>query len=98
MSISIQPNATDSILPLGLELHVVSMMFVSWKSIVQPLLPHSSVYRRQIASIHSVLLVLPQGPVIQSVDSAIQRTNRYSVDKCEQNILRHPPDNYLSTR
>lgn len=44
MSISIQPNATDSILPLGLELHVVSMMFVSWKSIVQPLLPHSSVF------------------------------------------------------
>ena len=44
MSISIQPNATDSILPLGLELHVVSMMFVSWKSIVQPLLPYSSVF------------------------------------------------------
>ena len=44
MSISIQPNATDSILPLGLELHVVSMLFVSWKSIVQPLLPHSSVF------------------------------------------------------
>ena len=44
MSISIQPNATDSILPLGLELHVVSMMFVSWKSIIQPLLPHSSIF------------------------------------------------------
>ena len=44
MSISIQPNATDSILPLGLELHEVSMLFVSWKSIVQPLLPHSSVF------------------------------------------------------
>ena len=40
MSISIQPNATGSILPLGslyfLELHVVS--------IVQPLLPYSSVF------------------------------------------------------
>ena len=52
MSISIQPNATDSILPLGLELHVVSMMFVSWKSIVQPLLPHSSVFAgRSLVSI-----------------------------------------------
>ena len=48
MSISIQPNATGSILPLGslyfLELHVVSMMFVTWKSIVQPLLPYFSVF------------------------------------------------------
>ena len=48
ISISIQPNATGSILPLGslyfLELHVVSMMFVTWKSIVQPLLPYSSVF------------------------------------------------------
>ena len=35
-------------------------------------------------------------PVVQRVDNAIHRINRYPVDKCWQNKLHYPPDSDLS--
>ena len=37
----------------------------------------------------------PQAPVVQKVDDAIYRINRYPVDKCLQNQLRYPLDSDL---
>ena len=36
-----------------------------------------------------------QDPVAQRADNAIKRINRYSVDKCEQNLLCYPVDKDL---
>ena len=36
------------------------------------------------------------GPVVQSVDNAIQRINHYPVDKRYQNLLRYPLDSDFS--
>jgi len=35
-------------------------------------------------------------PVVQNLDNAIHRINRYPVDKCWQNKLRYPLDSDLS--
>ena len=37
------------------------------------------------------------GPNRQRADSTIHRINRYSTDKCKQNVLRYPMDRDLST-
>ena len=37
-----------------------------------------------------------QAPVVQRVDNAIQRINRYPVDKCWRKKLRYPLDSDLS--
>ena len=36
--------------------------------------------------------------VVQRVDNAIHRINRYPLDKCQQNKLRYPLDSDLSGR
>ena len=44
-------------------------------------------------------LIVPlstQAPVVQRVDNAIHRINRYPADKCWQNKLHYPPDSDLS--
>ena len=43
-----------------------------------------------------VSLNIVQGPVVQSLDSAIHWINHYPVDKCWQNKLRYPLDSDLS--
>jgi len=41
-------------------------------------------------------LKMPLGPVVQKVDSAIHRINRYPVDKWYQNRVHYPLDSDLS--
>ena len=38
-----------------------------------------------------------QGPVVQSVDNAIQRINRDPEDNCQENVLRYTTDTDLSS-
>ena len=47
----------------------------------------------------TVTLIVPlfiQAPVVQRVDNAIHRINRYPADKCWQNKPRYPLDSDLS--
>ena len=43
------------------------------------------------------VLSLPQDPVVQKLDNAIHRTNRYPEDKYYENQLRYPLDSNLSS-
>ena len=42
------------------------------------------------------LKLIVQAPVVQRLDNAIHRINRYPVDKCLQNKPRYPLDSDLS--
>ena len=43
------------------------------------------------------VLSLPQAPVVQKLDNAIHRTNRYPEDKYYENQMRYPLDSNLSS-
>ena len=43
------------------------------------------------------VLSVPQAPVVQKLDNAIHRTNRYPEDKYYENQLRYPLDSNLSS-
>ena len=55
----------------------------------------SDLIRNQHSSL-VIRCVIDLAPVVQRVDNAIHRINRYPADKCWQNKLRYPLDSDLS--
>ena len=58
----------------------------------------STIQQKSITEINYDLrwIVIYLAPVVQTLDSAIHRINRYPTDKCQGNQLRYPVDSNLS--
>ena len=46
--------------------------------------------------VNNIAQITARGLVVQRLDNAIQRINRYPADKCQQNKPRYPLDSDLS--
>ena len=56
---------------------------------------HAATLRIKTSFVHCFMLL---APVVQRLDNAIHRINRYPMDKCQQNKLRYPLRKYVKGR